>query len=184
VQGDSVRGPYQLLTSLQSTPLKTGEDLLWHRQVPLKMSMFAWRLLRDRLPTKVNLAAQGIITLEAHSCVSGCSITESSQHLFISCRFFGSLWPLVRSWIDFLSVDPQTLCHIIFISVHICQVDYELDDLSCSFFGCYAFGLFGTTNVIPGYSDMSLPQLLDKVKFHSYQWLKTTNINLVSNYHS
>jgi hypothetical protein len=181
VQGYSVRDPYKLLTSLQSAPLKTCEDLLWHRQVLLKMSIFAWRLLRNRLPIKVNLVARGIINLEAHSCVSGCGIAKSAQHLFISCRFFAS--PLVRSWIGFLLVDLHTLCHIIFISVHICQVHYELDDLSCSFFGSYAFGLFGT-NVITGYSEISLPQLMDKVKFHSYRWLKTTDINLVSNYHS
>jgi hypothetical protein len=30
----------------------------------------------------------------------------------------------------------------------------------------------------------SLSQMLDKVKLISYRWLKTTNINLVSNYHS
>ncbi|MCI19691.1 cysteine-rich receptor-like protein kinase, partial [Trifolium medium] len=28
------------------------EDLIWHKQVPLKVSILAWRLLRDRLPTK------------------------------------------------------------------------------------------------------------------------------------
>jgi hypothetical protein len=33
-------------------------------------------------------------------------------------------------------------------------------------------------------STMSLPQMLDKVKLHSYLWLKTTNAILLSNYHS
>ncbi|GAU18664.1 hypothetical protein TSUD_124970 [Trifolium subterraneum] len=31
-------------------------DLIWHKHVPLKVSIVAWRLLRDRLPTKDNLA--------------------------------------------------------------------------------------------------------------------------------
>jgi hypothetical protein len=29
--------------------------LIWHPQVLLKVSIFVWRLLRDRLPTKANL---------------------------------------------------------------------------------------------------------------------------------
>ncbi|MCI88772.1 histone-lysine N-methyltransferase ATXR2, partial [Trifolium medium] len=42
------------------------------------MFVFAWRLLRDRLPTKSNLAIHGIITPEAQSCVAGCGDMESA----------------------------------------------------------------------------------------------------------
>ncbi|GAU39488.1 hypothetical protein TSUD_279090 [Trifolium subterraneum] len=42
-------------------------------EVPLKVSIFAWRLLRD---TKANLMARGIITPEDHFCVSGCGGVE------------------------------------------------------------------------------------------------------------
>jgi hypothetical protein len=68
-RGYSVRGAYLLLTSQHPAPLDATKDLLWHKQFPLKVSIFAWSLLRDRLPTKVNLAARGIITPEAQSCV-------------------------------------------------------------------------------------------------------------------
>ncbi|MCI32291.1 cysteine-rich receptor-like protein kinase, partial [Trifolium medium] len=67
--GYSVRGAYQLLTSQDSVTLSAVEDLLWHKQVPLKVSILAWRLLRDRLPTKVNLVTRGIISSEDHFCV-------------------------------------------------------------------------------------------------------------------
>jgi hypothetical protein len=70
------------LTSHQSIPLEAGEDLIWHKQVSLKVSIFAWRLLRDTLPTKVNLASRDIITLEAQSCVARCGGMESTQHLY------------------------------------------------------------------------------------------------------
>ncbi|MCI44378.1 70 kDa peptidyl-prolyl isomerase, partial [Trifolium medium] len=90
-------------------PVDVVEDLIWHKQVPLKVSILAWRLLRDRLPTKVNLASRGIITPDAQSCVAVCGGIESAQHLFISCSFFGSPWSSVRSWIDVSSVPPQNL---------------------------------------------------------------------------
>ncbi|MCI03334.1 70 kDa peptidyl-prolyl isomerase, partial [Trifolium medium] len=72
-------------------------DSVFRYMVPLKVSIFAWRLLRDRLPTKANLAARCIITPAAHLCVSGCSGVESAQHLFLSCSTFGSLWSSVAS---------------------------------------------------------------------------------------
>ncbi|KAK2458058.1 hypothetical protein QL285_005261 [Trifolium repens] len=57
----SVRDAYHILTSQDKVTLEAAEDLLlWHKQVPLKVFILAWRLLRDRLPTKTNLVARGI----------------------------------------------------------------------------------------------------------------------------
>ncbi|MCH80187.1 hypothetical protein A2U01_0000951 [Trifolium medium] len=99
----------QLLTSRESATMDDAKSLIWHSHVPLKVSIFAWRLLRDRLPTKANLVTRGILSPTAHFCVSGCGAAESAQHLFISCSTFGSLWALVRSWIDISSVDSTSL---------------------------------------------------------------------------
>jgi hypothetical protein len=85
------------------------DDLVWHKQVPLKVSILAWRLLRDRLSTKTNMVTRVIILSEAQLCVSGCGGDESTQYLFLSCNTFGSLWALVRSWIEFSAMDSQNL---------------------------------------------------------------------------
>jgi hypothetical protein len=76
--GYSVSGAYQILTSQDSFTLGAAEDLVWHKQVPLKVSIFVWRLLRDSLPTKSNLVARGIISPEDQLCVSGCGGVESA----------------------------------------------------------------------------------------------------------
>jgi len=34
---------------------------------------------------------------------------EDARNLFLSCSCFGSLWPLVRSWIGFDGVDHQEI---------------------------------------------------------------------------
>ncbi|KAK2449167.1 hypothetical protein QL285_008386 [Trifolium repens] len=107
--GYSVRDAYQLLTSQDSVTLGEAEDLVWHRQVALKVSIFASRLLRDRLATKMNLVSRGILAPDLHLCTTGCGDIETAQHLFISCDTFGSLWPLVRSWICFSRVDAYSL---------------------------------------------------------------------------
>jgi hypothetical protein len=150
----------------------------------LKMSIFAWRLLQDRLPTKANLANRGIIAPEAHACVAGCGDIESAHHLFISCSIFGPLWSSVRSWIDLSSLDPLHLA------------DHFLQ-FTCSFGGLRARRSFlqliwllcvwvicnERNQQLFRNSEKSLLHLLDNVKLYSYWWLKTTNVNLVSNYH-
>lgn len=61
VGGYTVRGAYHILT-LQVAPLiNVTEELVWHKQVPLKVSILAWRLLPDRLPTKINLLRRGVL---------------------------------------------------------------------------------------------------------------------------
>jgi hypothetical protein len=59
------------------------------------------------LPTKVNFAIRGIISPESQSCIAGCGGMESTQHLFMYCIIFGSLWPAVRLWVGLSSTDPQ-----------------------------------------------------------------------------
>ncbi|XP_045802433.1 uncharacterized protein LOC123896024 [Trifolium pratense] len=86
-----------------------AENLIWHSQVPLKVSIFALRLLRDRLPMKVNLVTRSILSSTAHGCVFECGKVKYAYHLFISCSSVGSLWDLVSSWIDIPLVEFTTL---------------------------------------------------------------------------
>ncbi|PNY16833.1 hypothetical protein L195_g013560 [Trifolium pratense] len=44
------------LSAFDFSAVFTAANLIWHKQVPLKVPVLAWRLLRDRLPTKSNLA--------------------------------------------------------------------------------------------------------------------------------
>ena len=57
----TVRGAYQALTYMDAPACDATENLIWHKQVPFKVSIVAWRLLKDRLPTKVNLQNRGVI---------------------------------------------------------------------------------------------------------------------------
>jgi len=72
-------------------------------------SILAWRLLRDRLPTKINLLNRGIITVADIFCVTGCGHVESVDHLFLHCNFFGDIWYQVRFWLGFLGVDHHNI---------------------------------------------------------------------------
>ena len=89
-------------------------DAVWHKSVPLKVSICAWRLLRNRWPTKDNLWRRGIISLDSQFCVLGCGQIESANHLIIHCPLFGSFWQHVKNWLGVYFVDPQNVldhCH-------------------------------------------------------------------------
>jgi len=95
--GYIVIGAYRILTYRTPPHDCVSADLFWRKEVPLIVSMFAWRLFRNRLSTKMNLFRRGIISHEARFCVSGCGLQEIENHLFLTCSLFGQIWQLVRN---------------------------------------------------------------------------------------
>ncbi|GAU45519.1 hypothetical protein TSUD_186760 [Trifolium subterraneum] len=183
--GYTVRGAYQLLTSQVTATMDDAEKLIWHPQVPLKVSIFAWRLLRDRLPTKVNLVTRGILSLADGLCVPGCGAAESAQHLFLSCSTFGSIWASVRSWIDITSADPTSLHD------HFVQFTYSAGGsrarrsfLQLIWPTCVWVVWTERNHRLFRGSASSFHQLLDKIKLFSFRWLKSTSVTLASKSHS
>jgi len=88
----SVRSAYIMITTQQPTASLVVVSVIWNRDVPLKVGLFAWQLFRDRLSTKDNLLRRGVITNDSRLCVAGCASEENAAHLFLHCPFFGSPW--------------------------------------------------------------------------------------------
>jgi hypothetical protein len=57
----SVRGAYHLLTHLVPVIITVHKDIIWNKVVLLKVSLFSWRLLNDRLHSKDNLVGRGCL---------------------------------------------------------------------------------------------------------------------------
>jgi len=89
--GYIVRATYNILTMVDLHHEIAVPNAIWQWHIPLKVSLFVWHLLRDRVPTKVNLFEHHIISLKDQLCVSGCSQIESVGHLFLDCTLYGSL---------------------------------------------------------------------------------------------
>lgn len=64
-------------------------DIIWNKSAPLKVNIFACKVLSNKLPTKGNFFSRGLV--EAHSLmyVSGSSMEETLQHLFFECVTVG-----------------------------------------------------------------------------------------------
>jgi len=143
----SIHSVYHLLTTKDIFLVDSTTAMISHNQVLLKVSIFAWRLLRDRLPTKSNLVYRGVIPSKASLCVSDCGFIETVQHLFLSCYTFSSLWPLVHHWLSFVGVDSNVL------SDHFLQFVYSTggDKAMRSFvklIWLFVFGYYGMSVII------------------------------------
>ena len=90
-----VRSAYNFLTTQHPIAQPVVVSSLWHKDVPLKVVLSAWRLFRDRLPTKDNLFHRGVIDNDSRMCVAGCGLEESSHNLFLHCNVFGSIWHFI-----------------------------------------------------------------------------------------
>lgn len=82
---------------------------LWKLQIPYKIYMFLWKLLRNRLPTRMELIKRQIMV--SPKCVMCDQEGETLVHLFLKCHFAKVLWfvssqnirsdaiPSVRQWL-------------------------------------------------------------------------------------
>jgi len=89
----SVKSTYQLLTqdfSVAEINLLDAKDIMWSKLVSLKDSVFACKLLQNRLPTKDNLFRRGGLTFTYLACAGGCYTKERFIHLCFECLVFGT----------------------------------------------------------------------------------------------
>jgi hypothetical protein len=171
-----VSGLYQILTTPSDPPAGGMNDLVWHKQVPLKVSIFGWRLLRDRLPTRTNLVRRGMLSAELAGCVAGCGHDESASHLFLLCDSFGPLWGQIWSWIGVSSVESIDICDPFLQFIHCTgQSRKRRSFLQLLWLLCVWVVWNERNNKIFNNIQTTIDQLLEKIKFHSLWWLQANN---------
>ncbi|GJS86382.1 phospholipase-like protein [Tanacetum coccineum] len=79
----------------------------WNKNIPIKINVFSWRLIRDRLPTRFNL---NLCSIDVHStrCPVCDEAIKTSQHFFVDCTIASSLWSMVTTWWGFTDI-PKIL---------------------------------------------------------------------------
>ncbi|KAH1242635.1 hypothetical protein GmHk_07G019929 [Glycine max] len=80
-------------------------EKLWRIKVPARFPVFAWRLLRDRLPTRKNLQRRQI-QLTDSLCPLCKTQQEDASHLFFHCNKVQPIWWETKSWLQVKGVFP------------------------------------------------------------------------------
>jgi len=80
-----------MMLSCQNAPsFDVITNFIWQKQVSLKVSILAKRLLRNRLLKMDNLMARDIISHNNQLCLTRCGGLETTHHPFLSCLGFAS----------------------------------------------------------------------------------------------
>lgn len=75
---------------------------LWCNKVPMKLMVFAWQMILDRIPTKCNLQKRNILNQNQSLTCALCSQHEESMmHLFFNCNFASLIWCKVYACLSF-----------------------------------------------------------------------------------
>nr|GEX03166.1 hypothetical protein [Tanacetum cinerariifolium] len=69
----------------------------WNKAIPIKINVFLWRLLLNKLATRINLDRRGI-DLDSTLCPLCMEDVETANHLFFSCDIASALWNKFASW--------------------------------------------------------------------------------------
>lgn len=80
---------------LQRHPELSWAKTIWNADIPPSKSLMVWRLMHNKIPTDENLMERGCqIPSVCNLCLNN---TETSSHLFFSCRFAVKLWSWLAS---------------------------------------------------------------------------------------
>ena len=106
-----VRSAYDHLASLIRGPHNDLYRCLWKIKVLPNVLVMAWRVLLDRIPTRLALSRRGV-TMNTPICAMCQAKEESSQLLFLECVNAQRVWSMCFRWIDILFVQHNDLkCH-------------------------------------------------------------------------
>jgi len=81
--------------------------IVWNKVVPLKISLFVWRLSHNWVPTKDNFFQRGIIPSNSNMCSSGCGLEKNVNHFL--CAFYKSVWSHCLRWLGIHSASSLHL---------------------------------------------------------------------------
>ena len=80
---------------------------LWKILTPSKVVAFAWKVLLNRILTKVNLTVRNVLPLEGSMLCD--RREETCVHLFLHCDMANSVWLRLMWWVDGSLITPPTL---------------------------------------------------------------------------
>ncbi|GJW11426.1 RNA-directed DNA polymerase, eukaryota, reverse transcriptase zinc-binding domain protein [Tanacetum coccineum] len=78
---------------LEVSPIATR----WNGCIPIKVNIFLWKLLLNKLPSRVNLDRRGI-DIPSILCPNCQEDVETVNHIFFTCEMASTLWSMLANW--------------------------------------------------------------------------------------
>jgi hypothetical protein len=83
---------------------------IWYSFAPLKVIIFSWQVLLQRLPTRMNLIKRGLLAPPSTPCCVFCMLVEETEsHLFSCCPVAVDVWTAINAWLGVSTAVPCNL---------------------------------------------------------------------------
>jgi len=118
-----VKSAYECVTKIDSCNKSIIFEQLWMSRAFPNVQITAWRVLLDRLPTRLNLSRRGV-GVNTSFCALCQKWYESAQHLFLECEVALQVWNWCFRWIGIMFVQHK-IPRDHFESFCLVQVNYK-----------------------------------------------------------
>lgn len=151
-----------LLTNSRGLPFH------WSKLIPGKVNICAWRTLRHRLPTKMNLVRRGMTNITTTCSWCG-SAEETEDHLFVTCDFPKKILSEFCAW---WAIDPGDASNISDLFNTCCsKISASQCELFIAAFYTYIWELWYLRNSLV-HSDTHLNHsILSHIQAQSFFWV-------------
>ncbi|XP_058764618.1 uncharacterized protein LOC131638082 [Vicia villosa] len=157
---------------VEQLDVKEALKVLWQSWMPLKVKIFGWRLLKDRLATKEQLIRRGIIEPnDERLCVFGCGLLEDSKYLFLNCPIIRRVW---RKILDWLGLHDITGADCIGHFMHMMEIMRSYCSLrrAVVFWMASCWSIWKQRNDIPFNNAVGdIEEIVHSIKMYSWWWL-------------
>lgn len=83
---------------------------IWRSPAPSKVVAFSWKVLLNRIPTRINLSRRNVVPSNATlNCVLYGVAGESEIHLFLHCGVARHIWEELMWWVQGSFIMPPNL---------------------------------------------------------------------------
>ncbi|XP_071694715.1 uncharacterized protein [Rutidosis leptorrhynchoides] len=89
-----------------TAPNQAPNKMLRNNLLPRKIEIFVWRVLKKRLPVRIELDKRGI-DLHSVRCPICDNDLESVDHTLFNCSFTSDIWNRIFKWWDFGNFSPS-----------------------------------------------------------------------------
>ena len=167
----SVTSTYEILSNQVRGHQSEVYKLLWKAKAFPNAVVTAWRVLLDKLPTRVNLNKRRV-QLNSMVCPLCQHEEESSQHLFMECCHAQKVWSMCFRWLDISFVQQNDLkSH--FLSFHMFQVSNNQNLIWKGVWVAVVICIWDQRNqIIFKQGVVDAEEIFQKVQLKTWMWMK------------
>jgi len=182
--GYSVCGTYRFLTSVEEPMAASDYNDVWHKLVPTKVSIFARRLLQNRILTRADLVRRLVLQPQENLCGGGCGNIETMDHLFPGCNIFRKVWHLILHWLGISFACPVLIRDQYTQFTHLAGMPRASYSYLKVIWHASIWAIWkDRNNCIFKNTIINPNSILDKVKQTSFLWLSSNFVPLTFGFH-